>query len=204
MPESRLEEPIFSCHTEFTANNNRFFLTYEESLAGGEKPKRALFKASMKSLSESAGKPVVVKFTRRYCTEAHRLLAGMSLAPKLLHHGEIAGIHFVVMEHLEVMKISGNPPKAKNGAKHIEALRRAVQALHDRKLVFGDLREPNIPITKDGLRLVDFDWSGEEGTVRYPADISEKIQWSEGVEREGEIKVEHDKEWFKHLTGTEL
>ena len=61
----------------------------------------------MESSPEELKKSVVVKFTRNYCEEAHNLLARISLAPKLLHHQSFAGIHFIVMEHLEVTKDSG-------------------------------------------------------------------------------------------------
>jgi len=40
--------------------------------------------------------------------------------------------------------------------------------------------------------------------VHYPIDISRVIQWPEGARGGGGIKVEHDKEWFKQVTGTEL
>ena len=100
--------------------------------------------------------------------EAHQLLAEMSLAPKLFYHEYTAGVHFLVMERLEVIPATNDQLKGEEGPKHIESLRRAVRALHDRKLVFGDLREPNILITKEGLKLIDFDWCGKGGTVYYP------------------------------------
>jgi hypothetical protein len=203
VPESPLQRWVFPCYTEFSINGDHFSLTYERPLEGGEKTTRALFTATMTS-SSAGSKLVVVKFTRRYCTEAHRLLAEMSLAPKLLYHEDIAGVHFIVMEHLEVIEVSDDPLGGEDGTKHMESLRRAARALHGEKLVFGDLREPNILITKDGLRLVDFDWSGKEGTVCYPAGISGEIPWPDGVEGEAEIKVEHDEEWFRRLTGSEL
>lgn len=68
--------------------------------------------------------------------------------------------------------------------------------------MFGDLREPKILIGKDGMRLVDFDWSGKKGEVQYPVDVSRKIKWPEDFKGEGMIEVEHDKEWLKRITGT--
>lgn len=41
---------------------------------------------------------------------------------------------------------------------------------HCNRLVFGDLRPPNVVITtaiKD-VKIIDFDWAGEEGQVKYP------------------------------------
>ena len=169
------------------------------SLEGGLKATGPLFTAFMKS-PEEVEKLVVVKFTRRYCPEAHKLLAKMSLAPQLFYHEETAGVHFVVMEHVKATEDTGEKLEK---LEHIESLRTAVQALHGEGLVFGDLREPNILIVGDGVKLVGFDWSGKEGVARYPS-ISREIAWPEGVISRGKIKAEHDKEWFKKLTGAEL
>ncbi|KAI9060335.1 hypothetical protein FKP32DRAFT_1578155 [Trametes sanguinea] len=70
------------------------------------------------------------------------------------------------------------------GEDHV-ALREAIGLLHERNLVFGDLREPNVLLIKGGgLMLVDFDWCGEEGTVTYPGDMNEEgsIPWDEDAE----------------------
>ena len=48
-------------------------------------------------------------------------------------------------------------------------LRRALDLLHDRGLVFGDLHPPNIMITKaQKIKLIDFNWAGEKGQAKYP------------------------------------
>jgi tRNA A-37 threonylcarbamoyl transferase component Bud32 len=57
---------------------------------------------------------------------------------------------------------------------HVQCLRTAVRALHDRGFVHGDLREPNILLVMDQVMLLDFDWCGPEGVARYPSDISMK------------------------------
>ena len=189
--------------TEFVSEGKQFSLTYKGWLRVGGRTRRELFTASMDPPFGDG--LVIVKFTRRYGVEAHKTLAKLSLAPKLFYHEESVGVHFVVMEHLgSATELSDNLSEVEGGAEHIERLRQAVRALHDRGLVFGDLREPNIMIAEDGLKLVDFDWSGNQGEVRYPVGISRQIKWPEGVEGEGVIKFEHDREWFKQLTGTEL
>ena len=42
------------------------------------------------------------------------------------------------------------------------------------KFVHGDVRDVNVMVRKDrtGWRLVDFDWSGEIGEVRYPMCVN--------------------------------
>ena len=200
VPESPLGRWVFPYRTEFKFDDKAFSLAYDHPLEGRADATRCLLTASMQS-SDQAGELVVVKFARRYCPEAHKLLAEMSLAPKLLYHEDTVGVHFVVMEYAKATKVTGEELKK---PEHVQSLRTAVQALHGNGLVFGDLRGPNILIVEDGVRLVDFDWSGKEGVVRYPSHISMEIEWPEGVKSGGKIEVEHDKEWFKRLTGTEL
>jgi len=204
IPENPLGRWVPPYHTKFEVGDTRYSLTYERPLESEGTTTRGPFMASMKSSSGGADKLVVVKFTRVYCPEAHALLAKMSLAPKLFYHECIAGVHFVVMEHLNATEVTDDQLVGERGAEHIESLRRAVKALHDKELVFGDLRSPNILIAEDGLKLVDFDWTGKQGRVCYPVDISSKIPWPEGVFGGGKIKAEHDKEWFRRLASTEL
>ena len=200
VPEYPLGRWVFPYRTEFKIGDKTFSLAYDRPLESGVKTTRALFIASMKS-PEEEDKLVVVKFARIYCLDAHKLLADLSLAPQLFYHDHMVGVHFVVMEYVEATQVTGEKLKQ---TEHIESLRRAVQALHDKGLVFGDLRRPNILSAGDSVKIVDFDWSGEEGVVHYPSRISKEIAWPEGVESLGKIEANHDKEWFKELTGTEL
>jgi len=152
----------------------------------------------MKSLEE-ADKLVVVKFARRYCLDAHTKTTCRDVArtPTILPQAHGGG-------SLRDHGIHGSNRGYRKKAEHIESLRRAVQALHDGGMVFGDLRGPNVLIAGDGVKLVDFDLSGKEGMVRYPDYISMEIKWPKGVESLGKIEGNHDKAWFQRLTGTEV
>ena len=87
----------------------------------------------------------------------------------------------------------------------LASLEGAITALHADGYVFGDLREPNVLLVGDKVVLVDFDWCGKEGEVRYPSDILlEKAQWHPDVMQGGLIMQEHDSFQFYHLTGTEF
>lgn len=49
-------------------------------------------------------------------------------------------------------------------------VQRALELLHDGGLVFGDLCPPNVMILKDSkikIKLIDFNWMGVEGQVKY-------------------------------------
>lgn len=193
---------VFPCYTKYTLNGHRVTFRYIRRLTP-MKSARAVFLASITSPSTRKEKRVVIKFTRSYCPEAHRLLAELSLAPELLYHGEIegAGVQLVVMEWL--LNIRTNPA-GRWTEQRIKLLRHALDALHSRGFVFGDLREPNIIITDVGPKLVDFDWCGKGGEVRYPVDLSKEIKWPDGVDGEEEIRADHDRAWFEIITGEEL
>ena len=49
--------------------------------------------------------------------------------------------------------------------KYIKQLREAMNTLRGAGYVHGDLREPNVLITMGGLRIVNFDWRGENGVT---------------------------------------
>jgi len=72
-------------------------------------------------------------------------------------------------------------------------VQRALEVLHSNRLVFGDLRLLNILITKDGnVKLIDFNWAGEDGQAKYPPLISQEITWPEGVEAMAVMRQQHD------------
>ncbi|CDO74292.1 hypothetical protein BN946_scf184699.g1 [Trametes cinnabarina] len=94
----------------------------------------------------------------------------------------------------------------------MEDVKTALEVLHAKRLVHGDIRRPNIiPVRRDpenpveiitGAMLVDFDWAGEEGKVYYPILLNPDIGWAEGVEGGRAIKAEHDWEMWDMLPYT--
>ena len=89
------------------------------------------------------------------------------------------------------------------------AIKRAVRLLHDESMVHGDIRLGNVIIEggididdgdmKNRVMIVDFDWAGVEGTVRYPLHLSETISWPAGVANYALILAEHDDEMVRRL-----
>ena len=141
-------------------------------------------------------KDVVVKFVERYGEEAHRLLAREYLAPQLFYCGKIgvlegdpsyAHLHMVVMEYID--------GKTLDKAKHVRPtlmgqLRRALDVLHGQGYVFGDLRGPNIMITKnEKVKLTCVHMKS-----RYPLLVSRNLMWPAGVGGLSIMKTEHDEE----------
>ena len=82
----------------------------------------------------------------------------------------------------------------------LSTVRKALDLLHSHGLVFGDLHPPNVMITKDGeVKLIDFNWAGEEGQAKYPSLISSGIDWPGGVKALAVMRKEHDLYMLKKL-----
>ncbi|PVF94056.1 hypothetical protein CPB86DRAFT_876678 [Serendipita vermifera] len=150
------------------------------------------------------GESVIVKFARRYCSGAHQLLAEAGLVPKLYYaDGEDSTEIFrmIVMENIEgTIPLCAVPTPQRPQV--FGQIRQALTLLHDNHFVFGDLRPPNILVTKDcqKVMLIDFDWSRKLGVARYPAGgVNPEHAWPDGVEANGRIEIEHDLKWFKTL-----
>ena len=68
----------------------------------------------------------------------------------------------------------------------------------------SNIREPNILVTKNGdMKIIDFDWCGKDGEVRYPSDISLGVGagWDPDVTCGGLIRKDHDRSMYFRLTG---
>ncbi|KAL5493698.1 hypothetical protein EMCRGX_G014917 [Ephydatia muelleri] len=133
----------------------------------------------------SNGTVVVVKFVQGiYGEKAHRILATEKLAPKLFGIVKVNPIWTaVVMEHivghnLEDLLVD----KVVINAKVITGLNRILAVLNQHKIVHGDLLPHNFMITTSDdddycVRVVDFDWAGDEGSVKYAVYINMELQW---------------------------
>ena len=162
------------------------------------------------TLTEPA-QDVVIKFVDRYGEKAHRILADEGLAPKLLYCGSprhdddqpsYQSISMVVMEYIDGDTLAKAMPKMNEETmKRVQTeVQRALELLHRHGLVFGDLRLPNIMITKDGqVKLIDFNWAGEVGQAKYPLLISQEVAWPKGVEPLAVMKPEHDLDMWGKL-----
>ncbi|KAJ7797491.1 hypothetical protein B0H13DRAFT_2168576 [Mycena leptocephala] len=143
---------------------------------------RALFRANA---TNEAGETVacVVKFTASYGEEAHVHMFEHGAAPRLLYcnrEESVGRLFVVVMEYIDrtrCMRGSG---------------------------LWGP-EAPNIVMDQTGeLLLIDFDWSGDEGSVRYPPSLNTSGNvWAPGVKRGEKITKEHDLFMLEQL-GNEL
>jgi len=130
-----------------------------------------------------------------YNEEAHSLLAAKGLAPRLLSCDRSTFSNFVMVgvDYVGGKQFFHKYPQA-TPAKVLEEVSEALENLQKNDLVFGDLRSLNILVTgQHHVQLVDFNWCGEAGKGRYPADINTVyIEWPNGVVPGGFLQFEHD------------
>ncbi|RDX56382.1 hypothetical protein OH76DRAFT_381468 [Lentinus brumalis] len=144
------------------------------------------------------------RFTRNYGEEAHRVLAAEGLAPELLYCGapyleypNVDGVKMVVSTfdgagmHVKTCQAAAN---AREKPQH------AVDVLHRRGFVHGDLRWRNVLVAEDGrVSLLRFDWAGRIGEARYPEKLGRLVIWPSGAAPGTLIMPEHDQEWLDRV-----
>ncbi|KAI0070955.1 hypothetical protein K474DRAFT_1669538 [Panus rudis PR-1116 ss-1] len=215
---------FFPLATSYLDDNNKSVSFRYTAFLKEQDPSCLTFLATL----EGNEKKVVVKFVERYGEKEHRLLASHGYAPQLLYYGNIwdetehgseedepfinpnAGCgsrRMVVMEYVEgEMLTDSSVPRSLV----CKALYEVIGILHQDQSVHGDVRSPNILLTevdddddegdvKERIRVIDFDWAGQENTVRYPYGLSEEIRWPEGVREHAFILKEHDLKMIKAM-----
>ena len=164
---------------------------------------RCLYVAEMALSRDGRKLEVLVKFTENYCEAAHRLLANADLAPKLFECCPvIGGCFMVVMELLgaewKTMSSFDNEENPILPRSVYEDIEQAILLLGDSNFAHGDLRAANVMVdpNRAHAKLIDFDWTCEDGKGRYPFDINvnnrSQGEWSPAVEASRYIRKEHD------------
>jgi len=165
-------------------------LTFKSRLTGAH---QRLFLATLDT-SSIPGLQVVVKLVpRSYSHQVHKYLADKELAPKLYGYAEVEGAPAAyVMEYLDPSAWQTLYQQYRPNSPNTEitytpelqtALDNIIETLRSENYVHGDLRTNNIMVRTDvignsvDLRVIDFDWAGEAGQVRYPAERNQEIEW---------------------------
>ncbi|PCH36995.1 hypothetical protein WOLCODRAFT_168126 [Wolfiporia cocos MD-104 SS10] len=209
---------IYSSCTLYAKERSNGTLTFKAPLAAPHN-NHTLFTATLtttsasENLSEPEQIPVVVKLVSGPYGEAvHRFLAEKRFAPTLHGFVRLEGAPVAyVMDHLDgdwvclfdLLKRGSSAPFHQaiwNSLKQVREL------LDEKGFVHGDLRSSNIMVRivdgKPEVKVIDFDWAGEAGKVRYPAVRNETIGWP--GKAYGLIIAGHDREllasWWSRET----
>jgi Lipopolysaccharide kinase (Kdo/WaaP) family len=151
-------------------------------------------------------KRVCVKFVQRYSGKAHSLCASMGFAPTLIGFERVpGGWYMVVMDALdkdyEQLDQLVHPSA-------LDGITAKITSLHQAGYVHGDIRNTNVMVRKDGeigFMLVDFDWAGEIGVIRYPMHVNrEDITRPDGAHDGELITADHDVQMLETMLSTHL
>ena len=146
---------------------------------------------------------ICIKFACHYSKDVHEFCASKGFAPILKGFEKLSsGWWMVVMQMIgeDYCRLSDFPPPYS----HHEDITQKLVSLHQENYVHGDVRDTNIMVKKNGgmgFRLVDFDWSGRIGEVRYPMNVYRGSRlWRPLEAEDGQlIKADHDSEMLNTL-----
>eukprot|EP01040_Poterioochromonas_malhamensis_P008948 gene8948-9687_t len=154
------------------------------------------------------GSELALKFSKRYCSDAHDCLSSIHLAPELFSFTTLPGSWFmIVMEFVSWISLDRYYASVNPQRKMIilSNIKKALTHLHLNSFVHGDLRLNNRLVNPEGeIRIIDFEYSGRfnsSNPVRYPPFLNKsgEIQWAPGVECGGLISPEHDIFFFHQI-----
>ena len=174
--ETLYHDTVFPYRTEFKFLDDESTknICYMEQLEDGGEKKGLVF---FGTLQEDPTVQICVKLTQRYSKEAHLHCAELGFAPKLRRFEDLPGGWYMVVKD----KLVGYDPLA-----HLpydlplprpvfEAIGEQLKTLYARQLVHEDIRDTNILVKKADrtkFMIIDFEWAGVEGVVRYPAHVN--------------------------------
>ena len=148
--------------------------------------------------AEGIPKNLCIKFVRRYGKEADQHCAQRLIAPALYGlealHG---GWYMIVMEAIDLQKYSllcDMRLQDKQRKRIRDKLLDCLRSLHNDGMVHGDIRDTNLLVgPDDNIKLIDFDWAGQFGEVRYPMNINRSTVVRPPTVFDGELVTpEHD------------
>jgi len=88
--------------------------------------------------------------------------------------------------------------------KDVNCLISEISQLHQSGYGHGDLRATNILVSKSDPKrymIVDFDWAGKLGVVRYPMNVNKIEIWRpDDVVDEALIRAEHDVSMLEYMS----
>ncbi|PRP73428.1 hypothetical protein PROFUN_16701, partial [Planoprotostelium fungivorum] len=165
-------------------------LTYQHRIG-----KSLVFRAKLGITEED----VVVKVTCAYNTEAHMSCTPFSPQIRAVIK-QLFGWTYVIMDYVAGVTPTEVPEEKRAVVK--ESVNKAINRMHEKGFVHGDLRPCNILVRQQDcfVYIIDFDYSGKEGEAKYPYFLNTKdIRWPDGVASGKVITQQHDKDMISKI-----
>ena len=187
----------------FIENYGDESFSYMQKLTAGD-----LCNVAYIAKNNRSGHLLVVKFVEDYNTEAHRLLAAHGLAPSLHYAAtenpgtvKYGDLFMIVMDYIE-----GATPYGFLSVDAFRQIKEAVDLLHSKDFVLGNLSLNNILIKGGKAMIIDFTWCNKAGEGRYPADFEPEtgIEYPVGVGPNCIMHKVHDMEMLEKLYSREV
>jgi hypothetical protein len=200
--------PTYPYPTSFTSGSTTHTFKYLSELASEH---NFVFFGDLDSAA--ARRKLCIKFTHQYGEDVHRYCATKRHAPKLHVVQRLPGgfcmvvmddvgedyvdLHSFVDDHPEILSSSSYTDLKKN-------IQRFLEEMHRNGWVHGDIRSTNVMVKRSGLDgsflLIDFDWSGKNQGVVYPAFVNRtELRRPVGADDGEPILALHDVEMLSYF-----
>ena len=145
-----------------------------------------------------------MKFTDKYCIDAHNVLATAGFAPKLLYSEYVTKrFMMVVMEEVQdaVFLTEYLTQHSNERTKVLTKCTNALNKLHESDFCQGDFRPNNILVQNIGeVYVIDFHWDRKSNEACYPLFMNhENISWTPLAADGLPLQEEHDFHWIQQL-----
>ena len=160
-----------------------------------------------------SGNKVLAKVVHRsYGKDVHAHLAAREMAPRLygtssiqdcvilIVMGLLDDVWTTLFDYRENIHRSGTPKPHRS--KLLKRLEEILGYLSAGGMVHGDFRMANVMLKQgeeEKAMLIDFDWAGEAGKVRYPVTCSDGFLYP--GRPGGPIDAKHDREFYEKWKG---
>ena len=141
-------------------------------------------------------KQAIVKFSETYGADVHRICHKAKFSPELYLSGKISGgWHISIMEFVSSLV----PIQTPLNQELKDQLISFKNLLNANALVHGDLRKDNFKLNNGNLCVIDFDWSGKSGHVKYPSFLCDELLSNKNIGSGKSILIEHDDFFLNNL-----
>ncbi|KAF8184607.1 hypothetical protein K438DRAFT_1598250 [Mycena galopus ATCC 62051] len=198
-------QPEFPFPRNFLIAGSMATLAYRDPLPG-----KLVFRADWTPGPGKYPEACYVKFTLRHDEKLYDFALRCNLAPPLIHFERVHEWFMIVTKDMskdyttiaelnDAMRVDeASQDKGEIEQEVMTRVRAALEPLHAAELVHGDVRDVNVLVRNamsDGsadIILVDWDWAGKEGNVKYPANLNPTVPRAPGAVAGAPILRSHD------------